>query len=167
MTIAELGSIGEFLGSFAVLATLVYLAIQVRHARSEARRTAQVARSQGVRDSWLNRVQNPELLDAMIKAEQSLGAVFLEQPFVRILVESGGLSYREAYLVLSDQIIQWQNWVATVENLEDQSPAAIQRMNAAMRTFYKTGYARYFWERQLEANVETKTIKYVEKILAT
>lgn len=108
MTIAELGSIGEFVGSLAVLATLIYLAIQVRHARSEARRTAQVARAHGVRQNWLNRAQNPELLDAMIKAEQSLGAVFLEQPFVRDLVENGGLSYREAYLVLSDQIIQWQ-----------------------------------------------------------
>jgi len=167
MTIAELGSIGEFLGSIAVLATLVYLAIQVRHARSEARRTAQVVRNQGVRESWINRAQNPELLDAMIKAEQSLGAVFLEQPFVRDLVEQGGLSYREAYLVLCDQIIQWQNWVATVENLEDHSPAAIQRMNAAMKTFYKTGYARHFWERQLEANVEKKTVKYVGKILST
>lgn len=40
-------------------------------------------------------------------------------------------------------------------------------MNAAMRTFYKTGFARLFWERQLEANVEKKTVKYVEKILAT
>jgi len=30
MTIAELGSVGEFIGSIAVLITLIYLAIQVR-----------------------------------------------------------------------------------------------------------------------------------------
>ena len=167
MTVAELGSIGEFLGSIAVLVTLVYVSIQVRYARSEARRAAQTARVQAVRENWLSRAQNPELLDAMIKAEQSLGGVFLEQPFVRELVENGGLSYREAYLVLCDQIIQWQNWVATIENLEDQSPAAILRMNAAMRTFYTHGYARHFWQRQLEANVEKKTVEYVKNVLAT
>ena len=30
MTIAELGSIGEFVGSIAVLVTLIYLATQIR-----------------------------------------------------------------------------------------------------------------------------------------
>ena len=33
MTISDLGAIGELVGSFAVLLTLVYLAIQVRYSR--------------------------------------------------------------------------------------------------------------------------------------
>ncbi|HEY5680804.1 MAG TPA: hypothetical protein VIS55_12115 [Pseudomonadales bacterium] len=36
MTIAELGSIGEFVGSFAVLATLIYLATQIKHSQKFA-----------------------------------------------------------------------------------------------------------------------------------
>jgi hypothetical protein len=43
MTIIELGALGEFIGAIAVVATLAYLAIQVRqntHAREEAERLA-------------------------------------------------------------------------------------------------------------------------------
>ena len=36
MTISELGSLGEFVSGFAVLATLIYLSIQVRQAKREA-----------------------------------------------------------------------------------------------------------------------------------
>ena len=42
MSIAELGALGEFLGFFAVLATLVYLAVQTRQTRNLA--TIQAAR---------------------------------------------------------------------------------------------------------------------------
>jgi len=34
MSITELGALGEFVGSLAVLATLVYLAIQVRQSKA-------------------------------------------------------------------------------------------------------------------------------------
>jgi len=36
MTLSDIGSLGEFLGFFAVLATLVYLSIQTRHAKQVA-----------------------------------------------------------------------------------------------------------------------------------
>ena len=44
MTIAELGAIGEFLGSIAVLATLIYLATQIRHSQKFAMAQAFQAR---------------------------------------------------------------------------------------------------------------------------
>ena len=40
MEIQQLGALGELVGGLAVIATLVYLAIQTRHYISEARRTA-------------------------------------------------------------------------------------------------------------------------------
>jgi hypothetical protein len=43
MTIGELGALGEFLGFFAVLATLMYLAVQTKQAREVA--TSQAARN--------------------------------------------------------------------------------------------------------------------------
>ena len=45
MTLEQLGSLGEFISAVAVLATLVYLAVQVRQAKKmlviETRRTSQ------------------------------------------------------------------------------------------------------------------------------
>ena len=43
MTIAELGALGEFLGFFAVLATLIYLAVQTKQTKDIA--TSQAARN--------------------------------------------------------------------------------------------------------------------------
>lgn len=43
---ALLGNVGEFVGSVAVLATLVYLAVQVRHSRELLLRSDSVARSE-------------------------------------------------------------------------------------------------------------------------
>lgn len=166
MSIAELGSIGEFIAALGVLVTLIYLARQVRHARTEVRLNAQNARLQAIRDNWLNRSRNPELVDAIIKAEQSLGEVFLTHSFVQALTERGGLSLREAYLVLFDQQVQWQNWVHTVENIKDQSEGSVARMHAGIRRHYKDGYGRLFWERQRKQNLEKTAIAYFEKVLA-
>ena len=47
MSLAQLGSLGEFLGFFAVLATLIYLALQTKQAR-------QVATSQAVRNVMID-----------------------------------------------------------------------------------------------------------------
>jgi hypothetical protein len=167
VSIIELGALGEFFGSIAVLATLIYLAIQVRHARSEVRLSAQVSRLQGVRDNWLNRSQNPMLVDAMIQADSAFdGGRAFASPFIRALTEQAGLSVRDAYLVQCDQILQWQNWVATVENLENHSADNIARMNAAIRNFYTDGFGKLFWEQQKSANVEKKAVQYIDKVLS-
>lgn len=46
MTIAELGAIGEFVGSFAVLMTLVYLAVQVQQSKKLLEENQRIALSQ-------------------------------------------------------------------------------------------------------------------------
>jgi hypothetical protein len=167
VSIIELGALGEFFGSIAVLATLIYLAIQVRHARSEVRLSAQVARHQGVRDHWLNRSQNPMLVEAMIQADSAFeGRGVFGSPFVKALTDQAGLSVRDAYLVQCDQILQWQNWVATVENLENQSADSIARMNSAIRTFYTDSFGRLFWDQQKKANVEKKAVQYIGNVLS-
>ncbi len=47
MDIMELGAIGEAIGGFAVIATLVYLALQVRHSAATGRVAASAAMSDG------------------------------------------------------------------------------------------------------------------------
>ena len=75
MTIAELGSFGEFVGAIAVLATLIYLSIQTRLTREAAQETAGFASSQATFDSmtsydqWRRSIlENHELARIMVKA---------------------------------------------------------------------------------------------------
>ena len=129
-----------FFGAIAVVVTLLCLTVQVRHARFETQFGVQQSRQQAIRDNWLNRSQNPELVDAMIKAEERLGPIILNHKFVQALINDGGLSQREAFLVFIDQQVQSQNWVNTFENPQNQSPNSLSRMHAGIRQHYKGGY---------------------------
>ena len=61
MTINELGSLGEFFGAIAVFATLLFLAMQIRHANRAAEDTAVVMRSQSMREILLLLSSNADL----------------------------------------------------------------------------------------------------------
>jgi hypothetical protein len=43
MTVMELGALGEFVGSIAVIATLIYLALQIRQNTSQQKREETVS----------------------------------------------------------------------------------------------------------------------------
>lgn len=82
MTILELGALGEFLGALAVVATLIYLSIQVRHSRGlleaqrasmeEGTRLARAAAMDRHNDTvsrWRGRlIQDPEVSSLWHKA---------------------------------------------------------------------------------------------------
>jgi hypothetical protein len=70
VTISELGSLGEFVGSVAVLATLVILVVQVRGARTEiASQTRREIKHQN-NETWQQLIQDPVLLDIHIRAQR-------------------------------------------------------------------------------------------------
>ena len=46
-TIQMLGNLGEFVGAFAVVATLIYLTIQVRHSREAMEESSRLAQGGG------------------------------------------------------------------------------------------------------------------------
>ena len=70
-----IGAIGEMIGSFAVLVTLVYVAIQVRVARSETARAISRSRSDDLRDHAIQVSQSEWLSRISAKADAALGGV--------------------------------------------------------------------------------------------
>ncbi len=62
-----IGAIGEILGAAAVVATLVYLAIQIRSANSAAADVNRLSRAVGVRDIIRQVIDDSELCDASIR----------------------------------------------------------------------------------------------------
>ena len=70
MSISELGSLGEFVGSVFVLATLVILVFQVRGARAEiASQTRREIKRQN-NETWHQLIQVPNLLDIHVRAQR-------------------------------------------------------------------------------------------------
>ena len=69
----EVGAIGQMLGSIAVLVTLGYLAVQLRHARAEVRRSVSQGRSAAARELAMQSAGNELLPRANYKAHLALG----------------------------------------------------------------------------------------------
>jgi hypothetical protein len=65
VTITELGSLGEFISSLVVLATLIYLAVQVRQSNRLSRAQARQTMMQVVQGELYKLIENPELISAM------------------------------------------------------------------------------------------------------
>ena len=72
MTITDLGSMGEFVSAIAILVTLIYLTIQVRHTRRETAASLLQQRTVAVREMYLAIATSETLSDAMSKAEDAI-----------------------------------------------------------------------------------------------
>jgi hypothetical protein len=70
MSIQELGSLGELLGSIVVLVTLVYLAIQTRHARTANEANIQWQRANASRDLAVMWATSPEAVELLAEFGQ-------------------------------------------------------------------------------------------------
>jgi hypothetical protein len=101
-----LGNIGEFLGSIAVLITLVYLAIQTRHARTANEANIQWQRANASRDlatMWATSPQAVELLAEFGQPESEIpdSTEFNPRLFRYIKINQSILEMLQANLITS------------------------------------------------------------------
>jgi len=82
----EVGAIGQMLGSLAVFITLGYLAVQLRHARAEVRRSISQGRAAAVRELAIHRSDNVHLNLASAKAYLALGGL-RDRPLIQRLFD--------------------------------------------------------------------------------
>lgn len=69
MNLSELGAIGEFVGAAAVVASLVYLAVQIRHNTAATRAQIHQARSDQAQDALLFVAASPEFAALLAKVD--------------------------------------------------------------------------------------------------
>ncbi len=140
MSIMELGALGEFFGVFALVATLIYLSIQVRHAKNESANAAREARATGIRELHMGVATSDGLAAAMTKAMEATGSYV--QPFNAVLIERG-LDHQEAHRVWRFFFAQW-----FLHSTQYQTTAAEQRraLDQGFRAVYTTGLGRLFWD---------------------
>jgi hypothetical protein len=136
---AALGNIGEFVGSIAVLATLIYLAIQIRHQRQELIVSIGQGRASAVRDLFSMQMEE-RTSRATVKAQMNLGAP--SAPFVTMLMERAGLESEEASLVVQMQICWWNYRLQTVPIVHELSAPDRIQFESAIRQSYGNGGGR-------------------------
>ena len=97
MDIQDFGALGEVVGAVAVIATLVYLARQIRQANNSTHRQMYAQAATAVSEFWFNLAKEPELhalFQQMLSAPDSLTPQELERSY---LVLDGYLALMESY----------------------------------------------------------------------
>jgi hypothetical protein len=92
------GAISQVLGSIAVFITLVYLAIQTRHARDAKQRTISQARAEAIRHAYAW-VSEPRMIEIAVKANKALGRG--PSPIMAMLMNEAGLTLKRRVLTIS------------------------------------------------------------------
>lgn len=105
-----IGAIGEILGAGAVVATLVYLAVQVRYAKHTAADANRLSRSVGIREMISAQKTIPGLMDAWVRSAGSIDEY-------DALADKLGLD-REATIMVETHCqgwwwIHWAQWAST------------------------------------------------------
>ena len=160
MTVMELGALGEFLGVFALVATLIYLSIQVRHARGESEKAVLEARTTGLRELMLGAATSEGLSGAIANANEAIGAA--PDPFEAELI-SHGLDRQEA-----DRVFWWQ--IALIRLFVTQYETASHKQRIAqdipLLLNYSRGLGRLFFETSFARQMPGPFADHLNQLIA-
>ena len=159
----EVGAIGQVLGSVAVFITLVYLSVQTRHARSEARRAVIQTNAEGTRQILMTLATDVQLSSALGKADLASGRQ--PTPFVGTLIEQG-LSYEEARRV---EVYYWAQWTLRSQRIPDAhefSEDARMDFDGRMRRNYGETGSEQLWYRKTKGSLNKDAVRYIDNLLA-
>lgn len=158
------GAVGEMIGSVAVLATLGYLAVQVKYAREETRRALGQGRSEAHRD-LLAQLRDRPVADAVLKVNVALGAQ--HPPFVTTLMEAAGCTLEEAWLVWITCSEWWTYNLQIIPYVDELQEIERTSFERTIRLAYgQPGHSRFFYETYVRATAHHNAIRYVDNLLA-
>ncbi len=142
MEVAQLlGNIGEFVGSAAILVTLLYLSIQVRESRKQQAVASRQQREESIRAQQMGFAISSDLVEAVCKARDAVG----EEPrgFTKSLVDRG-LSRSEAERVFSYMTAGIRIQASTFYTSADEEQR--QQADHVGRLLYGRGLGALFWD---------------------
>jgi hypothetical protein len=158
-----IGAIGEWFGAVAVLATLVYLAVQVRHARNGLQQSVLQNRDQAVRHLMLEAISSPTLSSAFAKGS----AIFGGPPAHKALQEAADLTLEEAQAFSSYTIAWWFYRAETIRNISQLSDSQREDFDSNIFGSYSTGLGKvWFDEWKLLRSPDDPTLRYCNNVLA-
>lgn len=110
MTLQDLGNIGEFVAAIGVIASLVYLAVQIRQNTNSVRLQVQQTMK---RDSWdLRRsvIENPEVADLFAKAIADFDSLSASER-IRINMSCASVfeHLQHLFLLRNEGLIHWES----------------------------------------------------------
>ena len=154
-----IGALGEIVGALAVVLTLAYLAIQVRHAKEEAADTNRLERSKGVRDMMLASAADSGLRENLTKGLQL-------SDYYNEIASNLNMSSDEAasfdWAMLYWFWLHWGQYASTTKESD------VEELRNVISGFYRNPGVRVCWEKSPWARpvLEKDFVNFVDEILA-
>jgi hypothetical protein len=151
-----IGAVGEILGAAAVVATLVYLAVQVRFAKAAAADSNRINRANGVREMALAMANNRDLVASVAKSTGSDG-------YYREFGERFGLSVEEAGE--ADSWNAYWFWLHWGQYRSANDPSDVEEIANIIKTFCPTPSVWLSWNNSPHAKAifEPEFVRFVER----
>jgi hypothetical protein len=160
----EVGAIGQMLGSIAVFVTLGYLAVQVRHARAEMRRSVSQARADVGRDLFVLRADNAQLNGLVHRAEAAFGG--RPSPFMAELAAKANMTIEEASQVWAHEFAWWMYRAQVIPFADELRAGERTQFDASMRRGYTTLNVSRLWFQTYRNNLDPDAVRYIDNLLA-
>lgn len=158
-----LGALAEMFGAAAVFVTLVYLSVQVRQARSEARRALAHARADTARGLLTARASDARLGGLYVKATLAIEPT--PPAFVTAAMAQAGLTAEDAAALYWDQLAWWQYRLEVIPYVHELPDEARQEFEQGIRLNYGAQpLERLFYETS-RAALPADAVRYIDALL--
>src|SRR5262245_36217144 len=152
-----IGAIGQAVSALA----LVFLFVQIGHARAEARRALSQGRAEAVRDliKWSSEERMNRIV---VKANAALNP--LPEPTLSVLMDRTGLPLEEALVVFYWQLAWWNHTVQGISSVNELPAMERMQFDYGVVARLGSGIGRLFYE-QVRSLSHPDAIQYVDRVL--
>ena len=158
-----IGAISEGLGALAVFVTLLYLAVQIRDARTEVARSARQNRSHAARELTLALALDERIGQILAKAHANLGGQL--NPVSEAMTEKAGLTGDEANALIGYNLARWHLQTQIIEDLQTLPSGVRVETENFIRVAYSDPASR-LWYEAVKPILNPDAVQYVDSLLA-
>lgn len=153
------GAVGEVVGAVAVVATLAYLATQVRYAKAATVDANRLVRANGVREMMLAMVTNDEAREGIIKGSET-------EPYYEAYAQTFGITVQNAGR--GDYANLYYFWLHWGQFASSHTARDFRELRNLVNTFYRVPAVRYSWDHSPWAKplLEPEFVAFVDEVLA-
>ena len=155
-----LGNYGEFIGAIAVVATLGYLAFQVRHASRQFKQTLQQTRHAAIRQNYLAAAQTPQIARVLATTTQNWSDEIEteEELFAR-----ANLSPEEIIVWQNYQRAWWAYFREMIGNVDVMPDSEIAELNRGILAIYEGTPAKVYFRSM--KSISSPAVVYVNSLI--
>jgi hypothetical protein len=154
-----IGAIGQAVSALA----LIFVLIQVQHARAEVRRSISQSRTTNSRELIMARATDERLMGILLKGSVNLG--LYNPPLVAAFMEKAGLTAIEARVAFYELLAWWQHRELAIMYVHELSEGERFEFDTGVRAFFGDPLARLWYETQ-KPRLNPVVVRYIDNLLA-